>query len=270
MVPPTSRPPSRQLLAVEIALHRGHTGPARAALAQAARAATEAGIPALQVEVEQAARALDLPAARVQLPGGEQRPLVLAEVEALHASPAVVVDACRRALCCRGRVISLARRPVLFELLRALAEAWPGEAGRDDLIARVFGARRPDGSHRVRLRVEIGRLRQQLRPLAELRATREGFQLSVDRGAEVRLLLPPIEGADAAVLALLADGEAWSTSALALALGSSARTVQRALSALEADGRVRSLGRGRSRRWTCSPMTTFTPLLLLPAGRPFG
>ena len=57
-------------------------------------------------------------------------------------------------------VISLATRPVLFALARALAEAWPGDVPRDALVARAFGAKLADESHRARLRVEIGRLRR--------------------------------------------------------------------------------------------------------------
>jgi hypothetical protein len=80
----------------------------------------------------------------------------------------------------------------------------------------------------------------------------------------VVVLAPPIESPDASVLALLADGEAWSTSALALALGSSQRTTQRALGALEASGKVRALGRGRARRWLSASVGGFATTLLLP------
>ena len=255
---------SGQLLAFEIALRQGRTAVARTALAGARRAALDAGIPALGAEIEQAGRALELPAARLE-EAGETRSLVLAEVEALLASADLVVDACRRALRGGGRLVPLARRPVLFALLRALARAWPGEATRARLIEEVFGARRANASHRARLRVEIGRLRKQVRGLAEVRATPQGFVLVAPGALKVRVLLPPIEGPDAAVLALLADGAAWSTSALALALGSSQRSVQRALGALEAAGKVRGLGEGRARRWTCAPTTGITPTLLLPA-----
>jgi hypothetical protein len=162
-------------------------------------------------------------------------------------------------------VVPLGRRPVLFALLRALAEAWPGEAARGQLIERAFGARRPNASHRARLRVEIGRLRQQLRRVAGVRATAQGFALAPPAGAQVVLLAPPLESADAAVVALLADGEAWSTSALALALGAGQRTVQRSLRALEAAGQVRGVGAGRARRWLAPPVVGFTTTLLLPA-----
>jgi tetratricopeptide (TPR) repeat protein len=251
-----------ELVAFEIALRRGHTAPARAALDRARAAAERSGIDPLCAEVEQAERTLALPVARL-IAGGEDRPLVLAEVETVLASPHLIVDACRRAARLEGREVRLARRPVLFALLRSLAEAWPGEATRSILCERAFRVRRMNESHRARLRVEIGRLRRELRSLAEVRATPGGFAL-LRRSREVLVLAPPIESPDAAVLALLADGEAWSTSALALALGSSQRTVQRALGALEASGRVRTLGRGRARRWLAAPIGGFATTLLLP------
>jgi len=259
------------LVAFEIALRRGHAAPARAALTRAREAAARADIGALRAEVEQAGRALVLPAARL-VAGSEARALTLAEVEAVLVSSDVVVDACRRTARRGRRLVRLARRPVLFALLRRLAEAWPGEASRDDLGERAFGARRVNASTRARLRVELGRLRREIGPLAEIRATSGGFALA-PRGADrpaVRLLLPPIESPDATVLALLAGGEAWSTSALALALGSSQRTAQRALRALEAAGQVRALGRGRSQRWLSAPLTGFATTLLLPIAEGFG
>ena len=258
------------LVGFEIALRRGRAEPARAALARAQEAAARSDIGALGAEIEQAGRALVLPAARLRL-GDQARPLTLAEVEAVLASPDLVVDGCRRAARRGPRLVRLARRPVLFALLRRLAETWPGEAARDDLIAGAFGARRVNPSHRARLRVEMGRLRRELAPLAELRATSGGFVLA-PRGTkpvEVRLLLPPIESPDAAVLALLADGEAWSTSALALALGASQRTVQRSLGALEEAGQVRAIGRGRSQRWLSAPVAGFATTLLLPGAGGF-
>jgi DNA-binding transcriptional ArsR family regulator len=257
------------LVAFEIALRRGRAGQAREALARAREAAGRSGIGALCAEVEQAGRALLLPAARL-VAGGEARSLTLAEVEAVLASPDLVVDGCRRTARRGERVVRLSRRPALFALLCGLAEAWPGGAARQGLIERAFGARRTNASHRARLRVGMGRLRRELRPLADIRATAGGFSL-VPRGAgTVRLLAPPIESPDAAVLALLADGEAWSTSALALALGTSQRTVQRALVALEEAGQVRALGRGRSQRWLSAPVAGFATTLLLPVSDGFG
>lgn len=256
------------LVAFELALRRGRAGPAQEALSAAREAALRSGIGALHAEVEQAGRALALPAARL-VAGGEVRSLTVAEVEEVLASADLVVDGCRRAARRGPRLVRLSRRPVLFALLRELAAAWPGEAPREVLIERAFGARRTNPSYRVRLRVEIGRLRRELRPLAGIRATRGGFALAPDAGA-VRLLAPPVESPGAAVLALLADGEAWSTSALSLALGSSPRTVQRALAALEEAGQVRGLGRGRSRRWVSAPIAGFATTLLLPGAEAFG
>jgi len=260
--PPASRA-AHELVVAGIAMRRLRTKAARAALARAERAARHAGIPALTAEVESASLVLNTPAARL-IARGEERLLLLEEVEALLASRALVVDACRHVVRDARTVVSLARRPVLFALARALAEAWPGEATREILCERAFGARRTNESHRARLRVELGRLRRELRSLADVRATPGGFAL-LPRSGEVMVLAPPIESPDAAVLALMADGEAWSTSALALALGSSQRTVQRALGALEASGKVRTLGRGRARRWLSAPIGGFTTTLLLPA-----
>jgi hypothetical protein len=255
------------LLAFEVLLRQGKAGQARAEIARAWEAAARSGIRALVAEIEHARRMLALPAARL-VTGGRGRPVTLAEVEAVLASKELIVDGCRREARLGARVVRLARRPVLFALLRRLAEAWPGEAERASLVEHAFGARRMNPSYRARLRVEMGRLRQQLRPLAGIRATSGGFEL-VPRRA-VLLLLPPIESPDASVLALLADGEAWSTSALGLALGSSQRTVQRALRALEEVGQVRSLGRGRSQRWLSAPVVGFATTLLLPGAESFG
>jgi DNA-binding transcriptional ArsR family regulator len=193
---------------------------------------------------------------------------LLEEIEALLASNAVVVDACRHVVRDASKTISLARRPVLFALARALGEAWPGDVARDTLVARAFGSDLADESHRVRLRVEIGRLRRVLRTLADVSATKRGFALAPRRARDVVVLAPPVEGEHAAVLAFLADGESWSTSALALALGTSQRTVQRALDSLAGAGKVQSYGRGRARRWTTPSVSGFTTILLLPAPLP--
>jgi len=263
---------AHELMVAGIAVRRLDTRTARAALARARQAAVRAGIPALTAEVDNASLALDTPAARL-LAGGSERPLLLEEVEALLASKAFVVDACRHVVRNGGRVISLAKRPVLFALARALAEAWPGDVARDTLVARAFGARVADESHRARLRVEIGRLRAMLRPLAVVSATNRGFKLAPRRAREVAVLARPIEDQPlehAAVLALLADGESWSSSAIAVALGASQRTVQRALDALAAAGGVQPVGRGRARRWMTPPVPGFTTTLLLPAPLPIG
>jgi hypothetical protein len=256
-----------ELVVAGIALRRLRTKAARGALARAARAAGQAGIPALTAEVESARLVLKTPAARL-MAKGEERLLRLEEVEALLASKAFVVDACRNVVRCAGTVISLATRPVLFALARTLGEAWPGDVPRGALVARAFGSKFTDESHRARLRVEVGRLRTVLRPLADVKATQRGFVLAPRRAREVVVLVRPLEEEHAAVLALLADGESWSSSALALALGTSQRTVQRALDALAAAGKVQSFGRGRARRWMTPPVPGFTTTLLLPAPLP--
>src|SRR5262249_45019502 len=155
---------AHELVVAGIAMRRLRTKAAGAALARAERAAGHARIPALAAEVQSATLALHTPAARL-IARGHERLLRLAGVEALLASSALVVDACRRVVRAGRAVISLARRPVLFALARALGEAWPGDVPRDALVARAFGARVADESHRVRLRVEIGRLRTALRTL---------------------------------------------------------------------------------------------------------
>lgn len=256
-----------ELMTAGIAIRHLQTKAARAALARAGCAARAARIPALVAEVESAALALNTPAAQL-IRRGEARPLLLEEVENLLASKALVVDACRFVVRSRGTVITLATRPVLFALARALAEAWPGDVPRDTLIARAFGGKHADESHRARLRVEVGRLRRMLRTLADIRATKHGFVLVPRRMREVVVLARPIEEEHAAVLALLADGELWSSSALALALQSSQRSVQRALDSLGAAGKVQSFGRARARRWATPPMPGLATTLLLPAPLP--
>ncbi len=267
-LPPASRT-AHELVVAGIAMRRLRTKVARAALARAERAAYHAGIPALTAEVASAFNVLNTPAARL-MASGEERLLLLEEVEALLVSKAMVVDACRLVVRDAGKPVSLARRPVLFALVRALGEAWPEDVPRDTLVARAFGAKRADDSHRARLRVEVGRLRAVLRTLADVNATGRGFALAPRSGREVVVLAPPVEGEDATVLALLADGEAWSSSALALSLGTSQRTAQRALDSLAAAGKVQAFGRGRARRWTSPPVSGFTTTLLLPASLPIG
>jgi hypothetical protein len=267
---PTPLPPVlttvRELVVAGIAIRRLRTKSARAALSRAAQGARHAGIPGLTAEVERASLILTTPAARL-MANGEERLLLLEEVEALPAVNAVVIDACRHAVREGGNVISLATRPVLFAIARALAEAWPGDVARDTLMARAFGSKFVDESHRARLRVEVGRLRRSLGTLAGVSATKRGFALTPRGGRKVVVLAWPseIDEEHAAVLAFLSDGESWSSSALALTLGTSQRTVQRALDSLAAAGKVQSFGRGRARRWTTPPVPAFTTTLLLPA-----
>lgn len=265
-LPPASRA-AYELVVAGVAMRRLRTKTARQALNRAETAAHSAGIPTLRAEVERVSRILDQPAAR-RITQDEERFLKLDEVQALLASDALVVDACRHVVRRAEVAVSLASRPVLFALARALGSAWPGDVSRRALIGQAFQAKFDDESHRARLRVEMARLRAELRPLAEVKATDRGFALTPCSGAEVVVLAWPVEEQHAEVLALLADGESWSSSALALALDSSQRTVQRALSSLSSAGKVQSIGRGRARRWMTPPVPGFTTILLLPAPLP--
>lgn len=257
-----------ELVAAELALRALRIDAARTCLARAQAAAEDARVPALRAEVAQAQALLHRPAARCLRTRGRQAPLGLEEIAALLDSDTLVLDACRRGLRAGSHWLPLARRPVLFALAHALACAWPDDVPREALIADAFRTRRPDETHRARLRVEIGRLRALTAPMAQIRATARGFALVPHGTRSVAVLAPPIDGAQGALLALLADGAAWSTSALALALSTSQRTVQRALAALEADAKVRALGHARARRWLAAPLTGFTTILLLPAALP--
>lgn len=261
-------PPALQavhgLAAAGIALRRLRASAAREALSTARDAARRGGIAALAAEVDGAFAALEAPAARL-IAGGAERTLLLDDIEALQGSAAFVVDACRYVVRDARAAVSLATRPVLFALARALAQAWPSDASREVLIAGAFGSRFTDESHRARLRVEIGRLRAALRPIARLAATRDGFAMTPHRAAEVVVLARPVEEKHAAVLAFLADGESWSSSALALALGASQRNVQRALEELASAGKVQCYGQARARRWTMPAIPGFATSLLLTA-----
>lgn len=270
-IDPAAFPPAlkaaHELAVAGISMRRLRTKAARAALARAGSAARLVNIPALSAEVENASLALNAPAARL-IAHGDERPLLLDDVETLLTSGALVVDACRYVVRDARSVVSLATRPVLFALARALGEAWPGDAPRETLLARAFRAKHADESHRARLRVEIGRLRAAIRALAGVKATKQGFVLAPRGAREIVVLAPPVDEKHGAMLAFLADGESWSSSALALALDASQRTVQRALDELAATGKVRSFGRGRARRWATPPMPGFTTTLLLPGPLP--
>jgi hypothetical protein len=264
---PSPFPPSLktayELVIAGIEIRRLRTGNALAALDRARSAARRAGIGALTYEVESAFLALQSPVARL-IGGGGQRTLLLKDVEALLASKTLVVDACRQAVRHASTTVSLVRRPILFALARALGEAWPDDVARDTLVARAFRTKFADESHYVRLRVEIGRLRREIRTLARVSATKRGFVLVPNHADGIAVLVPPIEDEHAAVLACLGDGEQWSSSGLALALGVGQRTVQRSLDALASLGKVQSIGRGRSCRWTTTPVPEITTTLLLP------
>ncbi|KPN89898.1 hypothetical protein [Pseudomonas nunensis] len=268
---PAPLPPAlravHELVVAGIAMRRLQSNTARAALTRAEAAALDAAIPALTAEVGHATRILDTPVARL-IDHGQERPVLLAEVEALLASTSLVVDACRYSVRGAGMSVPLASRPVLFAIVRALAEAWPGDVSRETLIARAFRLKLGDESHRARLRVEVGRLRAALEPLASVTATSRGFALVVRGESDVVLLAQPVEEKYAALFAFLADGESWSSSALALALGTSQRSVQRALDTLAAGDKVQSFGRGRARRWMTPPVPGFATTLLLTAPLP--
>ncbi|TIO09926.1 MAG: helix-turn-helix domain-containing protein [Mesorhizobium sp.] len=261
-LPPASRV-AHELAVAGVAMRRLQTKAARAALDRAEHAAGHADIPALTAEVESASLVMNTPAARL-IARGEERPLLLEEIEALLASGTLIVDACRNVVRVAGTVVSLATRPVLFALARALGEAWPADVPRSTLVARAFGGKHADESHRARLRVEVGRLRMELRSLADVSATKRGFALKPRCAHDLAVLAPPVDERHAAVLAFLADGESWSSSALAIALGASPRTVQRALEQLAAAGKVQFYGRGRARRWMTPPVLGFPTILLLP------
>ncbi|EJN08243.1 hypothetical protein PMI42_07325 [Bradyrhizobium sp. YR681] len=261
-LPPASQV-VRELVLAGIAIRRLRTKEARTALGRAAQAARLAKIPALTAEVDSATLILDTPAARL-IARGSERHLLLGEVERLATSAALVVDTFHHVVRRQGVVVSLGTRPVLFALARLLAQAWPADVARETLISGAFGAKHADESHRARLRVEIGRLRTQLAPLADISATKQGFVLAPRKTRDVLVLARPVEEKHATVLAFLADGEPWSSSALALALGMSARTVQRALDELARSNKVQSFGHGRARRWMTPPVPGFPTGLLLP------
>jgi hypothetical protein len=262
-LPPAAKV-AHELVAAGIAIRRLKTKAARAALGRARQAAREAGIPSLIAEVETTARALDTPSARL-IASGEERLLLLEQVEELTTSKALIVDTFHHAVRNKGTVVSLGSRPVLFALARCLAQAWPADVARETLVAEAFQARHVNESHRARLRVEIGRLRTELKALADVTATKQGYVLTPRKTREVVVLARPVDEKHAAVLAFLSDGEPWSSSALALALGTSPRSVQRALDELARADKVQSFGRGRARRWMTPPVPPFPTSLLLPA-----
>jgi len=252
-----------KLIAGDLAMRRIDPKAAAKALDDAHRAATMAGIPALVREVEGARQRLGEPAARL-CEGGRVDPVDLFAVAELTGSSAMIVDGCRYRVIAGSENRDLTRRPVLFALLRALALAWPEDVAREDLARDVFDASPTNTAWRGRLRVEVGRLRQELAGLSDLVATERGFLLEPAEAKRVVVLAPPVDGDNAAVLALLSDGAPWSTSALALALGVSQRTAQRALASLAEEGRVSSMGRGRALRWLAPPESGYTMALLLP------
>lgn len=270
---PVGLPPVRraahEMIVAGLAMRKLRIEEAREAFGRAVEAARLSGIVALRIEVEKTARLLDIPVGR-QIHRDRERPVLLGDVESLHASGALIVDACSRLVRCGNLVVPLASRPVLFTICRALAEAWPGDLSRESIICQTFEAKVANESHRARLRVEVGRLRKLLDPIASIKATRGGFVLTPVKETEVMVLAWPVDEENAAVLSFLADGEAWSSSALAVVLGVGQRTVQRALDALATEGKVQWFGHGRARRWTASMVPGFTSILLLPDPLPMG
>ena len=254
-----------QLAWVELHLRTPNAKAARAALTLAARAARTAGIPAISQEVKTARALLAAPAGRL-IRAGKVQLLGLEQVERLlGASRGLLFDARESSVSAGKLRVSLKGRAVLFGLARLLAEAWPLEVARRQLLAQVFGVTRANDSHRARLRVELARVRRALRQLLTIAATPDGFRLDPLGEREVQVLTPVSESEHSQMLSLLSDGEAWSSSALATALGVNQRTVQRSLRALEAAGRTRSSGRARTKRWFLSPPNEFATPLLLPA-----
>lgn len=267
---PPSLVAAAELTAAELALRALRVEAGKAALVRARDAARKSGVAALLAEVALAGAALEQPAAR-RVGRDSEQALLLGQVAELLDSDTLVVDVCRRRVGTGKVWCFLARRPILFALARALARVWPGDVERDTLIHEVFRMRQPDESHRVRLRVEMSRLRSVLKGLARIDATSGGFALRPMGGRTVAVLAPPFdEDEQATLMALLSDGAAWSTSALSLALGASQRTIQRVLVDLESAGRVRSIGRARAQRWLSPPLAGFTTILLLPAALPVG
>jgi len=255
-----------QLAWVELHVRTPNASAARAALAEADRAARAARIPAISAEVRAARALLEAPAGRL-IRAGKEHLLGLDQVERLQRMPRGLLIDTRESTVSAGLLrISLQGRPVLFGLGRALAEAWPGEVTRRELLSRVFAVTRANDTHRARLRVEMARLRRALAQVATIAATPAGFRLDPLGEEQVSVLSPVSESAHPQVLTLLADGEAWSSSALASALGMNQRTVQRSLLALELAGQTRSTGRARAKRWLLAPPNQFATPLLLPDG----
>ena len=202
-----------ELVRVDLAAKRGDPELLTSALASAGAAAERAAIPALVSEVARIRDHYEGPTA-VITSRGKARTASFCEVWALGRSADVVIDGGGREVRSSGECVTFARRPVLFELLRVLAETWPVAVPRDALIARAFGARRPNESHRIRLRVEVGRLRKIVRPWLGVVAEGLGYALSAT--GEVVLVMPLEESPASRLLSLMHGGDAWSSSSLAV------------------------------------------------------
>lgn len=245
----------------EIAIRTMRASAARESLRRARHALEEAPNPILARALVVLEQELSHPIARL-VRDGVARDADLYTIEAASTGELLLVDACRR-LVLGGRVIlPLARRPVLFELLIALARAWPSAVPRDELAKHAFDTKKPNASHRSRLRVEIGRLRKLMEGIgAEPNATADGYELSTQR--EVAVLLPPSDEDSARMLLLLGDGAAWSAQSLAEHTGMSKRTVQRAMARLLENGSVTRAGKGRDLRYARVGSPIASRMLLL-------
>ncbi len=251
------------LLRAEIAVRRVQARRARDAFASARASARRAGVSSLCREVDVAEQELQKVAARREVEGSTQD-LRLEDVEALMSAPILIADACRRGLSSPRAAVSLASRPVLWKIARLLCESWPQATSRDVLRSEALEAKAANEAWRTRLRVEVGRLRKALSPIATIESADGGYLICPLGVEEVAVLLVPEDSDFGELRALLADGQAWSTSSLALALGMSQRNVQRLLAELEADGRVRSAGKGRAKRWLAGTALASTTAMLLP------
>ncbi len=260
----SSRAPDVRAIAwlaqAEIAIRSVSATDARDALSRARACLEEAPNPMLARALVALEAELSLPIARIQH-AGALRDADLYAIEASSSGEVLLVDACRRLAFARRGDVSFARRPVLFAILLVLARAWPASVPRDALAAKAFDVRRVNDSHRMRLRVEVGRLRKELKHVeAEPIASDDGYRLAST--CDVAVLLPPDDDDATRVALLLRDGAAWSVRGLAEHAGVSKSTAQRALDALvETGGAVRS-GRGKDVRYT-HPGTPIASRMLL-------
>ena len=131
-----------ELVRVELAAKRGAPDLLTSALARAGAAADRATIPALVSEVARIREHYE-GATAVITSRGKARTASLCDVCALGRSPDVVIDGGAREVRSSGECASFARRPVLFELLRVLAEVWPNVVSRDVLIRGRSGRAAP-------------------------------------------------------------------------------------------------------------------------------
>lgn len=252
------------LLGAHLFFRQLRIGEARTALARASGDLEAGGPEALRMEVLRMHATLRTPFAG-RRSGKDLLPLLPDALCALNQSVNLIVDATRFEVRHRESAISLVTRPVLFSLLSCLATAWPGECRREDLIGAVFRGRQVDESYRARLRVEMLRLRRLLGAVGSVVATAGGYRLVPDNATAVVMIEPLAGTRHAQLLALLGDGEAWTSLAVAEALGASRRTAQRSLEALSREGLVRKQGAGSAQRWRAPGVDPIALAMLLPA-----